>query len=312
MCYTKTMSIIGRRIQRSVRSTSNSITFTTTPGRAIPATLRGITTEFITDMPSLSAAVDKHTATPTVRVVFQNDTAASYYQSAVATLRQYGYIMGEISDSTALAAQTLSQYRARVTSYVSTFTNTIDIYEIGNELNGEWVGSGPAEINAKVQAAYDVVKKDFASYNLRTAITLNYWPNHDYYMYDWENTLTYAQSIPQEIRYGIDYLLLSFYEEAGDPQVRPTDQDFITIFSSLMPLFPNAKIGMGEIGTANAIEKTRVANRYYGMHVALKSALGPRYTGGYFWWYYYQDCVPWNKSGSLWNLIDSNLSAISG
>lgn len=212
-----------------------------------------------------------------------------------------------------MSSQTAAQYRSRATNFVTAFQNNIDIYEIGNELNGEWVGAGPAEINAKVQAAYDVVKKDFASLNLRAAVTLNYWPNHDYYNFGWEDTLTYAQQMPQEIREDIDYLFLSFYEQAGSPPAQPTNQDFLAIFGSLMPLFPNAKVGMGEIGTLNGnetvAEKTYTANRYYGMHSAIRTGLGPRYVGGYFWWYYYQDCVPWNKVGSLWPLIDTNLSS---
>lgn len=285
------------------------VEFSVEADRAIPDTLYGVTTELVSGLAALSAAVERHTKTVTVRIVFQDGTTASDYQAAVSALRQHSYIMGEVSDSTALAAQTVEGYRTRTKDFVSTFRDTIDIYEIGNELNGEWVGSSPEDINAKVQAAYDVVKKDYASLKLRTAITLNYWPTTNYYMHPWEDTLTYAKSMPEEIRNGTDYLLLSFYEEAGSPEVRPSDADFIKIFSALMPLFPNARVGMGEIGTARAAEKTRVANRYYGMHNAVKAGVGSRYVGGYFWWYYYQDCVPWDKNDSQWSLIESNLSA---
>jgi hypothetical protein len=299
-------------MMRADSTAHSTVEFSTEAGRALPDTLYGITTELVTDLTALSTAVERHEQTATVRIVFQDNTPASYYQAAVADLRQHSYVMGEISDSTALANQTIAEYRARTTEYITTFGDSVDIYEIGNELNGEWVGANPDEINDKVQAAYDVVKKDFASLDLKTAITLNYWPTTNYYALAWEDTLTYAQGMPQEIRDGTDYLLLSFYEMAGDPQVRPTNQDFIDIFSSLMPLFPNAKVGMGEVGTNDAdhdrAEQIRIANRYYGMHDGVKAGLGSRYVGGYFWWTYYQNCVPWNKIDSFWPTIDNNMS----
>ena len=43
----------------------------TDPGRPVPATLRGVTTESITRLGALDRALRRHEATPTVRVVFQ-------------------------------------------------------------------------------------------------------------------------------------------------------------------------------------------------------------------------------------------------
>jgi len=51
----------------------------------------------------------------------------------------------------------------------------VDVWEIGNEPNGEWAGSSPKEINAKVAAAHDVV----AQAGRPTALTLNYWSSPD-------------------------------------------------------------------------------------------------------------------------------------
>jgi hypothetical protein len=107
--------------------------------------------------------------------------------------------------------------------------------------------------------------------------------------------------------------LLSFYETACDPRAQPSVTEVAGVFSALKDIFPNSKIGFGEIGAQgesdgfpkpSLAEKQAIANRYYGMHDSLRSTLGPRYVGGYFWWYYDQDAVPWDRQNSLWPTLD--------
>lgn len=222
--------------------------------------------------------------------------------------------MGEILDSTALKSTSVDAYRQRTRDYVNRFGNQIDIYEIGNELNGEWVGT-PTDINAKVQAAYDVVEKENAGLGLRSAVTLNYWPSSDCYAQPWENTDTFAAQMPTEVRHGVDYVFLSFYETACDPRAYPTDAQFTAQMTRLHTLFPNARIGIGEIGAQGKddglptnptlTEKQRIATRYYGLQPAAKAALGDTYVGGYFWWYYYQDAVTTTPTTSLWPTLNT-------
>ena len=292
--------------------------FNVTPGRNLPDTLYGVTIESVDDLSAVKTSLSSHTKRPTTRIVFQKGTKATNYSSAVNSLRETSYVMGEILDSTALKNTSVDAYKVRTREFASTFGNKIDIYEIGNELNGSWVGQ-PADINAKVQASYDVIEKEFASSNLRSAITLNYWPSSDCYGKSWEDTASFANGMPAEVKNGVDYVFLSFYETACSPRAKPTNQQFIEIFNKLKTIFPNAKIGMGEIGAQGKVdglasnpsltEKQQIANRYYGMHSALKTALGNRYVGGYFWWYYYQDAVPSNKANSMWQTLETNFNS---
>lgn len=285
--------------------------------RPIPDTLYGVTIESVSQLSSIVDSLDRHTQMPTTRIVFQDGMNVSSYTSAVNQMYPKSYIMGEILDSTGLESISVENYRTRARNFVNAFSSKVDVWEIGNELNGEWVGQ-PADIRAKAQAAYDVVEKENASLNLRSAVTLNYWPSSNCYSYSWEDTEAFANSLSTDIKNGVDYVLLSFYETACSPRAKPTDQQFITIFNKLKTIFPNAKIGMGEIGAQgrddglssdpSLSEKQTIANRYYGMHNALKTALGPRYVGGYFWWYYYQDAVPYNKSQSMWQTIENNFN----
>ncbi len=287
--------------------------FSTNAGREIPDTLYGVTTESVSSLSALNDSLSRHTKRPITRIVFQSGTSPSDYTTAVSTLRNRSYLMGEILDSSSMKQTTVSSYKTRAANFVSAFKNNVDIWEIGNELNGEWLGT-PADINAKTQAAYDVVEKDNSALNLRSAITLNYWPSSNCYSQPWEDTASFANQLPAEVKNGVDYVFLSFYETACSPRAYPSATDFTNIFNKLKVTFPNAKVGMGEIGAQgkadglssepSLTEKQRIANTYYGMHNTLKTNLGSRYVGGYFWWYYFQDAVPYNKTDSMWPTIE--------
>ncbi len=224
--------------------------------------------------------------------------------------------MGELIDSDALEDLSVAEVRERASSFADAFGDQIDIWEIGNELNGNWVGSGPEEINAKVQAAYDVLAKDR---DYRTMITLNYWSSANCYDAEWEATLPYARTLPAELREGVSYVALSVYETACAPRQRPTATDLAMTTRELGALFPTALLAIGEVGaqrSADGIaepdlaEKTHIARTYYGMHAELVRMVGPRFVGGYFWWYYVDDAVPRARACSLWPALEQLLSAL--
>ena len=279
--------------------------------RSLPLPLHGLTLERVTPLPATVRAVAAHRAHPTVRLVFQRGTGPAAYARAVRRLRPHASLMGEVVDSTAVRALSVSAYRKRTRAYVNRFGARIDLWEIGNELNGEWLGR-PRRINAKVLAAYRVVEKEHTG--LRSAITLNYWPSRDCYAKPWEATLRFARRMPGEVRHGVDYVFLSFYETACEPVARPSARKVGRTFAALKRIFPRARVGFGEIGAQRRsdglpsnptlAEKQRVAKRYYGMHQTLRHRLGRRYVGGYFWWYYADDAVPRHRPRSLWPTLD--------
>ncbi|GAB1343631.1 hypothetical protein MASR1M101_27580 [Gemmatimonas sp.] len=279
--------------------------------------LRGITIESVDNLDAVVAAVSAHSRVPTVRIVFQAGEPPATYAAAVNRLHPHAYLMGALLDSDALAGVTVEQARQRAQSYLTAFGDRIDIWEVGNELNGSWVGSGPADINAKVQAMYDVI---VGRPGAATAITLNYWSGPDCYERSWESTLSYAPTIPASVRHGVSYLLLSMYETACDPPQQPTAAQLGTMLNTLGVLFPNARLGIGELGAQgradglpqdpSLAEKQRIAMRYYGMHGALRQLVGDRYAGGYFWWYYHQDAVPMGRVGSLWSTLDALMGSM--
>lgn len=119
--------------------------------------LYGVTTEMVSNRGTLNQKLSTFDKRPTTRIVFQDGEPASTYAEAVNQIRAHSYVMGELLDSTALEQISVQDNRARAQEYVSAFGNKVDIWEIGNDLNGEWVGT-PADTNARAEAAFSVVK----------------------------------------------------------------------------------------------------------------------------------------------------------
>lgn len=279
-------------------------------GRVLAEPLRGLTVETLDRSDALYEAISEHARAPTVRLVFQKGEPPSTYHAIVQRLRPRAFIVGELVDSDALAGMSAAQVRERATAYFAAFGSDVDLWEIGNELNGEWVGSGPAAINAKLDAAYDVIVRQ---HHAPAMITLNYWSGTNCYAKAWEPTLSFARTIPAEIREGTSYLALSIYETACSPRQQPNATEIAAMLTELGALFPKARLLIGEIGAQrkadgfpepDLAEKQRIARRYMGMHGELARLAGSRFVGGYFWWYYADDAVPRDKAGSLWPTLD--------
>jgi len=287
------------------------------PGRSLPATLRGITIDSTARLTALTASVRALRSLPAVRLVLDPGTTPGDYSPVISRLRPAAYVMAELVDSAAMKDISVSAVQARARTFGAAFGDQVDLWEIGNEVNGAWVGRDQAEIDAKVGAMFDVIHGELGK---PTALTLNYWAGPQCYGQPWEATLAYAKAMPERVRTGVDYVLLSLYETSCDPVQRPTSRQLIETFRALAVIFPKAKLGMGEVGAQGVAgdpqadpplaEKQRVARRYYGMDPALRRALGTRWAGGYFWWYYTRDAVPMGRPGSLWPTLDALLAGM--
>ena len=205
---------------------------------------------------------------------------------------------------------TAEQITARIQAFVNAFKDQVAIWEVGNEVNGEWVGPSPEAIWAKVAAANAVVK----AADEPSAIIFNYWSGPDCYAQPWEVGATFAAATPAELRGQVDYALLSVYETACDPPQHPTADQLAAELAMLGEQFPQAKLGIGEIGAQGIeddlpadpsfSEKETIARRYMSMNPELSAKLGDRFVGGWFWWYFVDDAVPANKPESLWPVLN--------
>ncbi len=266
---------------------SSDASATTTAVAASSDRLYGVTVDNIAKLPSILAALGRIGAKhrPIARIVFDEGMSPGEYAQAVPAIHAQSAVMGEILDSEYVGTVSVAAYVARAQAYLAAFPTTVDVWEIGNEINGEWLvapGGTNADVVAKMTGAYSVIK----SAGRRTALTLYYnkncWSSPKNEMFTWVNA-----NVPAQMRTGLDYVLVSYYED----DCNGLQPNWNAVFTQLRQIFPTAKLGIGECGTSKAASKASYINKYYGMSVNV-----PGYIGGYFWWYFYEDMVPDTKS----------------
>lgn len=270
-------------------------------GGEAPARLYGVTIDAIDPLPDIVDALATLHHRPTTRVVFDEFVPASDYSDAVVAIAEVSDVMGELVDSFYVAQYSEEEYAARAAEYLDTLGDAVAIWEVGNEINGEWVCAEDAEsctpeqtaaVVAKMQSAYELVVQRGGT----TALTLYYnedcWSSPDNEMFTWAEA-----NIPPAMRDGLDYVLVSYYED----DCNDLQPDWPAVFAELAAMFPSAQLGIGECGTLDDTAKAEYVTRYYGMQID-----EPRFVGGWFWWYFRQDMVP--RTMPLWTVLDDALA----
>jgi len=256
----------------------------------------GVTIDGINNLNNIVNTIGHHSKKMTTRIVFDEWQPASNYTNAVNRIDSVSYIMGEILDSYYMSQYSVQEFNARVVEYYTTLGNKVDIWEIGNEINGEWLGNRDSVIR-KISYALMLAYK----YQFKTALTLYYnyncWENPDHEMFKWVN-----RYLPAKFKNLLNYVFVSYYED----DCNNYQPDWQRVFDSLHVLFPYAKIGIGECGTTNANKKAEYITRYYTMNITT-----PGYIGGYFWWYYRQDCIPYSTK-PLWQVLENAVNSPPG
>lgn len=235
-----------------------------------------MTIDDISSLDRVAACLDALPRRIAVRIVFDREMKAASYADAVATLAPRADILGEILDSSEVAHVSVAEYVRRTERYLEAFGDQVAIWEIGNEVNGEWLGR-TSDVVAKVAAAYDVV----AAAGKATALTTYYnpdcWERADHEMLPW-----LAANIPARLKSGLDYVLVSYYEPDCNDYRPPT---WTPLFDALRTMFPQAALGFGEVGLADPVtaatrdEAAALMDYYYALRPDV-----PGFIGGYFWW----------------------------
>jgi hypothetical protein len=287
---------------------------------ALPRYFNGITLESPLDLNDQQREKIKALTTPVViRVVFNRDTPPERYIPVLQELlaipfpdnpKRKVYLMGELLDSDFLARyrwvcdgvpgctadenpdSKFHDYQTRIISYLDVLDKYVDIWEVGNEVNGEWADEGCVkdsedkckykEVDGKrvsvITARPDLTAKKikFAIDKVKVkgkpvALTLIHQPEcttwDDNTMFEWaENNLK-----PELGDTLINYLLISYYEDNCDKGKLTIDKEprrlpdqnrrnlyWNRIFNQLAGLFPKVEyIGFGEIGYSSDMETCR-------------------------------------------------------
>jgi len=249
---------------------------------------------------------------------------AVYYATFTQQAYANSYIMAMPFDSTAFAAETPNGAATKARAMLQASDAYIDIWEIGNELNGGWLGTDATVPSAsalsntiqKCLNIYDAVK----AYSTRTspraltAICFFYegepasanncidTTNNGNSMFTWIDyqfqmgvAAGSRNAGSERIRLGVDYVLVSWYPYGCSSYANQNQADWNWIFAQLKTRFPQARVGFGELGTATVAGFTEarneeLVNKYYPLHQTV--AMPDGYCLGGYWWYAGQQIVP--------------------
>lgn len=243
----------------------------------------GVTIDNPVDIAGLYASLSALPTKPIARLCFDAGSGPTDFTNLIRTISPVANILGQPFDSSDVATTSQATYTSVFQSYLNAFPN-ITAWEVGNELNGEWLGTNP---QAKAYAAWQMVK----AAGKKSVLTLYYEPQQTvtpgYDMIPWA-----IANIPADMKAGLDYVLVSYYE-VDNNNIRPTPSQWTTIFQALQAIFPNSYLGFGEVGLRNPATSATLAQAqnimsYYYQLVPISQ----NWIGGYFWWYFAEDCVP--------------------
>jgi hypothetical protein len=252
--------------------------------------LYGVTIDRVDGLGRISAVLARLPERPTVRIVFDRSEPAEHYVAAARRVARVGRVMGEILDSSDERSISARALGARASSYLHRLGRSVSIWEVGNELNGNWTGSYQ-RVGAKTAAALSVINRA----GVPTAITLyanDFAPGH---CGDGTAELTPAQFarryLSRTARAELAYLFLSYYPTQCRG-VEPTATVVAAHLRRLHRLFPHARLGFGETGLPRPATPATIHRATQIMHWAysLDPDL-PYYAGGYFWWNGYEDAL---------------------
>jgi hypothetical protein len=293
--------------------------------RHVPEPVHGVTVDDTNDirngvfLAKLLDSMQHLSVKPTVRIVYspsskdERPIPATSYLEATRKIRNVGYVFAQPVDSYYMKCFTPAEHLARFKDYVTALGPSVDIWEVGNEINGEWLygstkGCSPqASVNSTSQA--DVVTKMTEAFDYLksqgkvTALTLYYDRSNAWFssneMFRWTKA-----NVPARMKTGMDYVLVSYYELDN----RGYKPDWQNVASQLATIFPNSKLGISEFGWSNTKAPDTVikdiVTRYYAVHPQVRN-----WVGGGFYWEFAIDMVPFDPtSDSLWNTINTAMT----
>lgn len=267
----------------------------------------GVTVDRINNYVSVTASiadlVQRDAGRGYVRVVFDEGVPATTYDGIVTEMLGSNLVVvGQILDSSAMSGYSLPAFQARVQEYVDHFPQ-IAVWEIGNEVNGEWLGTNTID---KLEYAAAYVKA--ADPNDLTMLTF-YWQMgtagaSGNSLFQW-----IADNVTPAFAANVDVVALSAY--IGDAPLGIAHDE---VFERLRALFPTQQIAMGELGywepgTTRAwwwrsrLRPDTTVRRALARHMYLANLAFDYSLGGVFWWFYYGEM--WGKTALWWDVNDT-------
>ena len=144
---------------------------------------------------------------PTVRIVMSRDIDPSDYVDLFFRLHEVAYVMACPVDSSEIAHyRDPESYLKRFKDSYEALCEYTDIWEVGNEINGDsWILQDTALVTAKVRS----VNVFLRGRGVKTALTLYYErPDRGEDMFSWID-----ENLDSNIDQNLDYVFISYYED---------------------------------------------------------------------------------------------------
>jgi hypothetical protein len=242
-----------------------------------------------------------------IRIVFNLSESPGYYANEIANAHALGlHVVGQILDSSDMRYVSGAAWQSRVQAYVASLPS-VDEWEVGNEVNGNWLGS---DVVGKISYAAAYIKQHT---HARTLLTLYWQLGEDAAsdsMFTWA-----AANLSSSVMTNIDDLGISLYPEAD-----PMGSAFDRVMNTLHAQFPAQRLLVTELDYGSPdLQKTwwwasptdltgpariAVAKLYQSAVLSY-----PYSGGGTFWWYYVEEAQEGNP---LWNALASLHQAVAG
>lgn len=217
----------------------------------------------------------------TFRIVMSKDRKPEKYVKLFKAVKSIGHIMATPVDSSEMITyKSVKSYEKRFSDSYKHLKDYVDIWEIGNEINGEnWLGKDEQFIADKMFAAYSLIKGEGG----KTALT-SYYTKPGLQKREMSNWL--EKYVPENMKNDLDYVFVSYYEDDNEGY----NPGWKAVFSQLEKQFPNSKLGIGECGCTKEKATKKQKQKRYNYYYNMPKYVG-NYVGGYFWWYAVQDFV---------------------
>jgi hypothetical protein len=339
-------------VSQANSAVSSSITVAVTTAAMLPVPVHGVTSEdydfagnFVdiahtSWLGPVQAALDNFAETPTVRVMFSvaqvssggvgsdgtEGYAASDYVNALQTLKSVSrppYILGQVLDSSYEGCFSLDDHDARWNQYISTLGNYVDAWEVGNEINGNWLDSADASqscpwtppkttdatVVQKMTDAYNIVRA-----NGRLAELTLYYPGQESVCGNgspdpFEPITWVKANVPANMLNGMDYVWISYYHTDCPSGKDPTVATWGNFFTAVQNMFPNAQIGFGEWGYSSGppskSKKTSIINEGYSLDPT-SMPFSSNWVSGAMYWEFIDDAV---EVKTFWSLINTDMQS---
>jgi hypothetical protein len=243
------------------------------------------------DLAAQTAALAALPRRPVARIVADIGTRPVDFAESLPAVHRVADVVLELGDSSEVKGVAPAAYGAWARALTTRYAPDVDIWEIGNEVNGEWAGT-PVEETARIALATSAVR----AIGGQTMLTLYYnpgcWEKRGSELFTW----LAAGHLPRDLARSLDYVTISYYP--GDCNgYWPSAAGWQRVFDRLHARFPRSKLGFGEAGTSSKAPGAAARLELWRRYVAVQIR-GDRYVGLGLWWTWAEDAVP--ATGAFW------------